>query len=128
MANQPMNLSIKWNKDNHSSILNIDGSCLDSPIRTGYGSVLRNKIGFYLSRFSGYNIPLTFFGLSYKGLMLAKEMDITELVCYSDSLYCINLIKGPNMMFHVYVVLLQDIKDLIEQSNVTIYHNFLEGH
>jgi len=54
--------------------------------------------------------------------MLAKEMDIAELVCYSDYLHCINLIEGSNMMFHVYDVMIQDINDLIEQSNVTIYH------
>ncbi|MCI77048.1 S-like ribonuclease, partial [Trifolium medium] len=29
----------------------------------------------------------------YKGLSLAKDMAIEELVCYSDSLLCINLIK-----------------------------------
>ena len=58
----------------------------------------------------------------YKGLMLAKEMDFLELVCRSDSLHCINLIKGSNMMFHVYAVLIQGIKDLIEKSNVTICH------
>jgi len=54
--------------------------------------------------------------------MLAKEMDISELVCYLDSLHCINLIKGPNMMFNVYALLIQDIKDLIEQCNVIICH------
>jgi len=48
-------------------------------------------------------------------------MDITELFCYSNSLRSINLIKGPNMMFHENVVLIQDIKELIEQSNATIF-------
>ena len=37
-----------------------------------------------------------------------------ELVCYSDSLYGINLIKGLSMKYHVYAILIQDIKDLIE--------------
>jgi len=52
--------------------------------------------------------------------MLAKEIDISELVSYSNFLHYINLIKGPNMIFNVNVVLIQDIKDLIKQRNVTI--------
>jgi ribonuclease HI len=46
---------IKWNNNNFSSvILNIDGSCLGSPIRVGFGGVLRNYVGFYLSGLSVY--------------------------------------------------------------------------
>lgn len=46
---------IKWNNNNFSSvILNVDGSCLGSPIRAGFGGVLRNYASFYLSGFSGY--------------------------------------------------------------------------
>lgn len=56
--------------------------------------------------------------------MLAKEVEITKLACYSDSLHSINLIKGPNMMFHVYVDLIQGIKDSIEV--LFIYFNFLD--
>jgi ribonuclease HI len=122
----------KWNNNYHSSIiLNVDGSCLGSPIRAGYGGVLRNNAGFYLSGFSGHIqhsseiLHAELFAI-YKGMMLAKKMDISELVCYSDSLHGINLIKGPNMMFDVYDVLIQDIKDLIQQSNVTICHTLRE--
>lgn len=40
---------------------------------------------------------------------------LTELVCYSDSLHCINLLKGPAVRFHVYaVIMIQDVKYLIE--------------
>jgi len=46
---------IKWNNDNHSAvILNVDGSCLGTPLRAGFGGVVRNDAGFYLSGFSGY--------------------------------------------------------------------------
>ena len=47
---------IKWNKNNHlCTILNIDGSCMGSPIKAGYGGVFRNSDVYYLSGFSGYN-------------------------------------------------------------------------
>lgn len=74
----------------------------------------------YLSSFSAYiqhfaDIRQTELFTIYKDLMLTKEMDIIELFCYwYDSSRCINLIKGPIMMFHVYVVFIQDIKDLIK--------------
>jgi len=46
---------IKWNNNNHFCvILNVDGSCLGSPIRAGYGGILRNYAGFFSSGFSGY--------------------------------------------------------------------------
>jgi len=46
---------IKWKNSNHSCIiLNTDGSCLGLPIRAGYGGIIRNSVGFYLSGFSSY--------------------------------------------------------------------------
>jgi hypothetical protein len=53
-------------------------------------------------------------------------MNIDELVGYSDSLHGINLIKGPPIKFHGHVALIQDIKDLIEQNNITISHTLRE--
>jgi len=58
----------------------------------------------------------------YRGMLLANEMDIVELVCYSDLLHYINLVHGPPMLFHIYAVLIQDIKYLTKKSNVTIFH------
>ncbi|PNY14861.1 ribonuclease H [Trifolium pratense] len=50
-----VNRLIKWNNDNLSCIiLNIDGSCLGSPVRAGYEGIIRNNSGFYLSGFSGF--------------------------------------------------------------------------
>jgi len=62
------------------------------------------------------------------GLLLAKDLEIINLVCCSDSLHCINLIKGPFLEFHMYGVLIQDIKELIEQSFVTVHHTLREGN
>ena len=124
----------KWNDNNHSSvILNVDGSCLGSPSRAGYGGLLRNHDGYYLSGFSGYihnsfDILYAELFTIYQGLLLAKEKNVADLVCYSDSMRCINLIKGPAMKFHNYVVLIQDIKELFVHVNVTICHILREGN
>jgi len=95
---------IKWNNNNHSSIiLNVDGNCLGSPIKVGYSGVLRNNPCFYLLEFSDYiqdsnNVLHAKLFAIYQGLLLAKEMDIVELVCYSYPLHCINLIHGPHVV------------------------------
>jgi len=121
-------VSIKWNNANHSGVIfNVDGSCLGSPARNGFGGVLWNGVGIYLSGFSGYihNISDILYAelfAIYHGLLLTKDMGITALVCYSDSLHCINTIKEPSLRFHVYVILIQDIKYLIEQGNVLVIH------
>jgi hypothetical protein len=64
----------------------------------------------------------------YQGLLLAKHLGILELVCYSDSLLCVNLLKDPTLRFHVYAFLIQDVKDLMEQSNIIVCHTLREGN
>jgi ribonuclease HI len=64
----------------------------------------------------------------YKGLLLAKDMNIDEFVCYSDSLHCVNLIKGPQVRYHIHAVLIQDINELLSQTNVSLYHTLREGN
>lgn len=49
-------------------------------------------------------------------------MCINDLVCYSDFLHCINILNDPPRRYHVYVVLIQDIKELLEQENAMMNH------
>jgi len=125
---------IKWNNDNLSGvILNVDGSCLGTSLRAGYGGVIRNVAGFSLSGFfdfilDSFDILYGELYAIYQGLILARSLNIDDLVCYSDSLHCINLLKGPNLSFHVYAVLIQNVKDLLEQNNVNFYHTLREGN
>jgi 3-mercaptopyruvate sulfurtransferase SseA len=55
-------------------------------------------------------------------------MGIDELVCYSDSLHCVNLIKGPQVKFHIHGVLIQEIKELLSQTNISLHHTLREGN
>jgi len=59
---------------------------------------------------------------------MAINMEIDELVCYSDSLLSINLISGNILQFHIYAVLIQDIKDLLATGNFSIHHTLREGN
>jgi len=59
---------------------------------------------------------------------MPKNFGYVDLVCYFDSLVCINFINGPIERYHVYVVLIQDIKDFLLQSNITVSHTLREGN
>ncbi|GAU50615.1 hypothetical protein TSUD_290700 [Trifolium subterraneum] len=130
----PVERYIKWNHNNYSGIiLNVDGSCLDSPVGSGFGGIIRNTFGHYLVGFSCFiqgssDILLVELYAIYKGLLLAKDMSIDDLVCYSDSLHCVNLIKGPFVKYHIHAVLIQDIKELLFQSNIYLYDTLREGN
>lgn len=121
-------LLIRWNNDNYScTIINVDGSYLGTPVIADFSGIIRNYARFYPSGFSGYindssDVMYVERFAIYQGLVLAKSLNITDLVCYTDSLHCINLLKGPTMRYHVYVVLIQDVKDLIRQDNVVVCH------
>jgi ribonuclease HI len=118
---------IKWNSNNHScAILNVDGSCPDSPVRSGFGGIIRNLAGFSCSIQGSSDILLAELYAIYKGLSLAKNINIDELVCYSVSLHCVNFIKGPQVRYHINVVLIQDINELLSQTNVYFYHTLRE--
>jgi len=113
------------------NIYNIN--CLGTPQRAGFGGFIRNSAGCYLSGFSGFisnseDILLAELSAIYYGLSLARDMHIAELVCHADSLLCIGLITGPAKNYHIYAALIQDIKDMIHLSNVTIVHTLREGN
>ncbi|MCI04210.1 S-like ribonuclease, partial [Trifolium medium] len=43
---------IRWNSNNHSCVIlnvNVNGSRHGSPVRAGFGGILRNSSGYYLS-------------------------------------------------------------------------------
>jgi len=125
---------IRWNCYNHSChILDVDGSCLGTPQRAGFIGLIRNSTGYYLSGFSGFipnseDILLAELSAIYHGLLLSRDMDIFEFVCYTDSLLCLNLITGPTMNYHIYAALIADIKDLLSSKNTSIFHTLWEGN
>jgi hypothetical protein len=66
--------------------LNVDGSCIGSLVRSGFGGIIRNTFGYYLAGFSGFipetsDILLVELYAIYKGLLLSRDMSIDELVC-----------------------------------------------
>jgi len=96
-------------------------------------ALIRNIASFFLAGFSGFlpsssDILQAELTTIFLGLSMAKKMGIVELVCYSDSLLSINLIIGNTSRFHVYAVLIQEIKVLLSQANYALYHTLREGN
>lgn len=84
--------------------------------QAGFGGIIRNNDGFFLSRFWGvildsFDILLVKLLTIYQGLILAKNLGITEFIYYYNSLHCINLINDLIVKYHVNVVFIQDIKE-----------------
>ncbi|XP_039686543.1 uncharacterized protein [Medicago truncatula] len=125
---------IRWNNNNRRcTIFNVDGSCLGVPIRAGFGGVFRDNTGTYIAGYSGYishSQDILFAELTalYQGLRLAVNLNCEELACYSDSLLAVNLIKDDLNYFHVYAVLIQNIKDIMVSRNFNLHHSLREGN
>lgn len=125
---------VKWNCNNHPGfILNVDGICIGNPQRTGFGGLLRNNAGLFISGFSGYtadsfDVLLAKLHAIYQGLRMVRALGFSDVMCYSNSLHSINLINGPPLKFHAYTTLIHDIKDLIILSSYSIFHTFREGN
>ena len=106
---------------------------MGSPVCAGFGGLLRNSAGLFISSFSGFLPNSTCVLLAelmaiHKGLRLAIDMGVDELVCFSDSQLSVKLITGDVSKFHSYAVLIQDIKDVIASRNYAIQHTLREGN
>jgi len=125
---------VHWNNDNQvCSILNVDGSCIGTPVRTCFEGVIRNYLGNFVIGFSGFiNSPndILFAELTslFQGHKIVVSLNIEEMVCYSDSLLAVNLTNGDTPRYHVYAVFIQNIKDLLESRNYSLHHSLREGN
>jgi len=125
---------VRWNSNNYNCcVLNVDGSCLGTPIRAGFGGIIRNSAGLFLTGFSSYlattsDILYAELTTIHRGLLLAIDSGIDEMVCYWDSMLSIQLLIEHASIYHAYAVLLQDIKDHLPTRNFIIQHCLREGN
>ncbi|PNX55625.1 ribonuclease H, partial [Trifolium pratense] len=94
--------NISWIKEGtYGTSLNIFAAgvcCLGTPCRAGFGGVLRNSNGAWISGFSGFiagstDILYAELLAIYHGLSLAKDLGHDHVACYSDSLNSLSLIQ-----------------------------------
>lgn len=97
-AHIPSPIAVSWKKPEEGwVVLNVDGSAITNPGRTGYGGLVRNKDGEFLVGFYGSA------GISHishaemlallQGIWLCREMGFSAIQCYSDSANTIRMIK-----------------------------------
>ncbi|GAU34698.1 hypothetical protein TSUD_29390 [Trifolium subterraneum] len=91
---------VKWNAlEGTGMILNVDGSSIDNPGISGFRGLIRNADGAWVHGFFGNlgvtKILHTKLMTIYKGLLLAWELNIKDLWCYSDSEMAIKLTTEP---------------------------------
>jgi ribonuclease HI len=91
--------------------------CIGNPGVSGFGGLIRNSNGAWVHGFYGNlgvsNILHAELMTIYKGLLLAWELDIKELWCYSDSKTAISLITELVDEWHHYAAIIHNIKDII---------------
>lgn len=86
-----------------------------------------------MSGFSGfigisYNLHVELFAM-LQGLILAWNACLRNLICYTNSLNVITLIREQLPPFHKYAVIVQDIHDLLQRNwEVVIRHTLREGN
>jgi hypothetical protein len=102
-------------------------------VRYGFGGIIRNTFGHYIAGFSGLiegssDILYAELYAIYKSLLLVKDRSIDELVYYSNSLYCAHFIKGPKVKCQIHAMLIQDMKELLSQPNISPYHTLREDN
>jgi len=125
---------VRWNNRNFDcNILNVDGSSLGSPARAGFGGLIRNNAGYYLTGFSGFlptstDILEAELSAIYFGLTTVKNIGFAPVACYTDSILAIHTIKEASSKFHVNAVLIHAIQELLSQENVTLHHTLCEGN
>ncbi|GAU12548.1 hypothetical protein TSUD_182620 [Trifolium subterraneum] len=106
---------VKWNAlGGTGMILNVDGSSIGNPSISSFRGLIRNADGAWVRGFFGNlgvtNILHAELMPIYKGLLLAWELNMKDMWCYSDSKMAIKLITDPIDAWHHYAVILNNIK------------------
>ncbi|KAE9610055.1 putative ribonuclease H-like domain-containing protein [Lupinus albus] len=125
---------VQWLRPNTEFVaLNVDGNSLGNPGKAGYGGLLRDNMGSWISGFMGSvgisnNLHVEPMGPLY-GLQLAWDMGFRKVICYSDSMDVISLVHGSRPNYHHYMATVLRIQDLIYMDwEISINHILRKGN
>ncbi|PNX87731.1 ribonuclease H [Trifolium pratense] len=95
----PTTTMVRWNAHGGiGMILNVDGSSIGNPGISGFRGLIWNSDGAWVHDFAGNigfsNILHAELLAVYHGLVLAWELDIKDLWCYSDYKIVIKLLSN----------------------------------
>jgi ribonuclease HI len=125
---------IKWNRPAEGFVcLNVDGSLLGSSNSAGYGGLLRNRDGEFVWGFYGaaplQNILFVEILAILNGLKLCWDRGFRKVLCCSDSLLSVNLIKHGLTVHHRFANEISCIRKLLNNVwEVNLTHTLREGN
>ncbi|PNX74850.1 ribonuclease H [Trifolium pratense] len=127
-------IALKW-RSKTSSTFNICFPTLNSSTRddrAGFGGLLRSSAGNWIRGYSDF-IPhsseILYAELTalFHGLSLARSMNFTDVICYSDSLLCVKILHESTPKFHKHAALIQDIKKFNQPKLVVQSFSYPSG-
>lgn len=113
--------------------VNCDGSSLGNPVRSGFGGCIRDSHGSWIHGFLGFGQQNSVLHMElmaiFKWLELVWTLGYRHVVCFSDSMLAINLVRDPPSQYHVFAVLIAHICQLLKRSwRVRLEHILREGN
>ncbi|MCI17473.1 ribonuclease H protein [Trifolium medium] len=113
--------------------LNVDRSMLGPVQTTGFGGLIRNSSGAFLKGFYGVvslsSVLYVKIMAILRGLQLCWSNGYSSIVCYSDLLQAVSLIKDGVSHFHTLANEIHNIHQLLRRDwNVVIDHTLREGN
>lgn len=100
--------------------VNRDGTKAAELYSSGFGGCLRGRHGKWLVGFMGFGHDASVLTMQlmavYRGLQLAWDEGYRRVVCFSDSLLPVSLIRSPQLAFHENAVVIGTICDLLNRA------------
>ncbi|GAU32945.1 hypothetical protein TSUD_153620 [Trifolium subterraneum] len=125
---------VRWSRPADGFVcLNVDGSLLGSNNTAGYGGLLRNRDGEFIWGFYGaaaiQNILYAEIMAIWYGLKLCWERGFRKVLCCSDSLLSVNVIKEGVTTHHGFANEILCIRKLLSNDwEVILTHTLREGN
>lgn len=113
--------------------MNVDGSSFGNPGNAGFGGLIRNNFGEWITGFSGscgistsMNAELLAIA---DGLKLAWYEGFRDVICESDSKTAVTLVQNGVSKVHLYAPLVDHIRSYNSFSwNLSFCHTLREGN
>ena len=125
---------VRWLPPSAGSFqLNVDGSVVTNPGRAGFGGLIRDDSGSWLTGFYGFisisSITHAELVALKVGLQVAWDQGIHVLECASDSKLIVQFIFNGVSPCHRYAAIIHDIKMALARDwIVTLRHTYREGN
>ncbi|KAF7807491.1 Transposon TX1 uncharacterized [Senna tora] len=124
---------VGWRKLEKNQLkINTDGNSLGNPSRAGFGGIIRDDNGSWILGFSDQLgiTSCTHVELAeiHQGLMCAEDVDGSGALLETDSLEAVHLINNCDCSTHHYGAIIQNIRDLLRSSGISIKHVLREAN